>query len=334
MKIIKRIGIVLLGIIILMLLIGIFLPSELHIERSIIVKSNSKAAFELINDLTKWKKWSPWYFKDTTLVYTYSEVTVGKDAWFTWNSENQELGSGKMTIIESNENILIKTKLEMNDWGTSFAEFIFKESGQEVTIVWTMHSDNGWNLIGRWFSLFMESMLIADYDAGLLNLKRVLESEKIKETVAGFDVVERMLDPLTYLHIQVKNSDVANTTRIIGENFFKLDEYMKLNGIKAAGYPFTIWYATNEFSCGIPIKDSTIKETDIFKKAKLPSGKAMVISYYGAYTNIAEVYRAAETYLIEKQLTPSAPSIELYVTDPMLEKDTSKWLTELIFPVK
>jgi effector-binding domain-containing protein len=26
--------------------------------------------------------------------------------------------------------------------------------------------------------------------------------------------------------------------------------------------------------------------------------------------------------------------MELYVTDPMMEKDTAKWLTEIVFPIK
>ena len=38
-------------------------------------------------------------------------------------------------------------------------------------------------------------------------------------------------------------------------------------------------------------------------------------------------------YLQNKGLTMNGAPMEVYVTDPMLEKDTTKWITEVYYPV-
>jgi len=49
MKALKTIGIALLGVILLLLVFAFFLPSKVHIERSIEIKGNPANAFNLIN---------------------------------------------------------------------------------------------------------------------------------------------------------------------------------------------------------------------------------------------------------------------------------------------
>jgi effector-binding domain-containing protein len=39
-------------------------------------------------------------------------------------------------------------------------------------------------------------------------------------------------------------------------------------------------------------------------------------------------------YMQENNLVSDGPVIEVYVTDPVSEPDTSKWLTQIIYPVK
>jgi effector-binding domain-containing protein len=40
------------------------------------------------------------------------------------------------------------------------------------------------------------------------------------------------------------------------------------------------------------------------------------------------------SFILEKGKHPSGPPRELYLSDPILEKDTAKWLTEIVFPVQ
>ena len=80
MKILKLIGISILVLALLIISVGLFLPSKVHIERSIVVNNTPDVPYNLINDLTKFNDWSPWYKIDTNAAYTYSELKTGVGA--------------------------------------------------------------------------------------------------------------------------------------------------------------------------------------------------------------------------------------------------------------
>jgi effector-binding domain-containing protein len=60
------------------------------------------------------------------------------------------------------------------------------------------------------------------------------------------------------------------------------------------------------------------------------------IAYYGAYDGSMNMpaHEAIDAYIKEKGLTHYGNVIEEYVTDPMAEKDTTKWLTNIYYMVK
>lgn len=81
------------------------------------------------------------------------------------------------------------------------------------------------------------------------------------------------------------------------------------------------------------VNDSTLKVKSPMKLEKLYSGKAIKVVYTGDYKNMMKAYEDMEAYMKEKNLMPVGPNWEHYITDPMLEKDTTKWETDIYFPV-
>lgn len=73
------------------------------------------------------------------------------------------------------------------------------------------------------------------------------------------------------------------------------------------------------------------KDNGMIKKGKLESGKALVIKYYGDYMNTGKVYLPAFEYLSSQGMKATGAPLEFYITDPTTEKDTTKWLTEIVF---
>ena len=59
----------------LVTLIGLFLPSKIHVERSIVVNTTPEVPFELLNDLSRFNDWSPWYDE-----YVAVDIDVGNFA--------------------------------------------------------------------------------------------------------------------------------------------------------------------------------------------------------------------------------------------------------------
>jgi effector-binding domain-containing protein len=335
MKALKYIGLVLLLLIIMIVAIGLFLPAKIHVERSIVVNTSPEVPFSLINDLSKFNDWSPWYKKDTNAVYTNSEIKTGVGAWISWKSEHPDVGNGKLSITESKPNELIVTKLEFEGWDASNASYLFTTENNTTKITWSMDSDMGYNVIGRWFGLFMDKKVGNDYEKGLAAIKKICEKQPVQDKVAGFDVNLRNLPEQNFIYITNKDVEATQIGLKIGESLMKLDRYAKENKLTLAGPPFTVWYSPTNFITGLPIASEA--KADGNKEVKLgtqSSCDAYVVSYYGAYSNTQGVYENMNTFIIEKGKHPAGPPRELYLSDPMLEKDTAKWLTEIVFPVQ
>ena len=182
----------------------------------------------------------------------------------------------------------------------------------------------------------MDKNVGSAFQKGLDNLKKIGEAIPRKETVAGFDVEEKMLEKMNILSIRgmMKNTEIGMK---IGQNYSLIGHYMARFGIKEAGSPLIITHQTgvaeSDIECAIPV-DSTAKTNGKIIFSELPASNTFVIKYFGSYGKIAPVYEAAKKYIEAKGKKNSGPPREVYVTDPGMEKDTAKWLTEIVFPVE
>ncbi len=80
-------------------------------ERSAVLPVSPEKVFPLINDLRLWEGWSPWAKLDPEQKLTYSGPASGIGASVAWEG-NSKVGAGRMTILESRPNELVRIKLE------------------------------------------------------------------------------------------------------------------------------------------------------------------------------------------------------------------------------
>ena len=52
----------------------------------------------------------------------------------------------------------------------------YAPNGHATEVTWAMKGDNGWNISGRYFGLFMDTMVGAIFDAGLFKLKAMAKT--------------------------------------------------------------------------------------------------------------------------------------------------------------
>lgn len=330
MKTLKRIGLGLLILIVLLAVIGFFLPRKVHVERSIVINAPVQAPFALVNDLAEWKKWSAWHKMDPKTKYEFSNPSSGTNAWFSWNSE--VTGKGKMTLTDVKEFEHIKSKLEFDGYDASGADFFFNEDNGSVKVTWTMESDMGNNPFGRWMGLFMDKMIGSDYEKGLAALKEESEKAPVGDKVEGFSVELREIPAQKYLAVENKNVKPEEISIKIGENFMKLDAFIKQNKYAITGHPFTIWKDMANFSSAFPIAEDAAS-TKEFKFISDAAFTAYVVKYHGAYDKNEHVYKAMDQFIKDKNVKPAGAPREVYINDPMMEKDTAKWQTDIVFPV-
>ncbi len=154
-------------------LVGMILPSSVHVERSAVFNTTPEKIWPHVSNFKSWEAWSPWFAKDPDASFTYSgdAGTVGHTS--TWSSEQKEVGSGSQKIVEITPNERMVTALDFGAQGTATATFALVPDGGTTRVTWSLDSDFGKNFIGRYFGLMMDKMVGSDYEAGLAKLKTV-----------------------------------------------------------------------------------------------------------------------------------------------------------------
>ncbi len=176
----KKVLLVIGGIIVLALLVSLVLPSKVHVERSIVINAPAAKIFNEVNSLQKWAAWDPWQKKDPNVQNNYTGPESGVGNTNTWKSDHKEVGSGSQTITESVPNEAIKAKMLFGEAGEEYGEgtgfFNFAPEGENTKVVWGMDMDLGMNPMAHYFGLMMDGTIGKDFEQGLNNLKALVES--------------------------------------------------------------------------------------------------------------------------------------------------------------
>lgn len=173
MKIIKNIVIGLIILIAVLAAVGMLLPKEYKVERSVTIAAPIDLVFDQVNDLKKNEAWTPW--KDPTMTVTYSEPSAGKGASSSWKSK--DMGNGTMTIVESVPNSAINIDLDFGGMGGAKADWTFAQEGENVKVTEIMTGDQGMNPVKRYMGLMMDKMIGPYFEKGLASLKEVSETK-------------------------------------------------------------------------------------------------------------------------------------------------------------
>src|SRR5882762_5993210 len=123
-------------------------PSDFRVTRTATMSAPASAVFAQVNDLHKWKAWSPWAKMDPNATETHEGPAAGTGAKMSW-AGNMKVGAGSMTITESHPHDLVRFKLEFLKpmAATNTAEFTFQPQGNQTLVRWSMSGHS--NFIGK-----------------------------------------------------------------------------------------------------------------------------------------------------------------------------------------
>lgn len=183
MKVARAILVGLAGLIAILVVIGLFLPSSVHVERSVEIKAPATTVYGIVSDFGRFNEWSPWYELDPDATYTISTPASGEGATFAWASEDPSVGSGSQQITELVENRRVVVALDFGPQGTATATHAIEALDDGKTrVTWSMDTDFGFDLIGRYIGLMFETWVGNDYEKGLARLKTLAEKEAAAAT--------------------------------------------------------------------------------------------------------------------------------------------------------
>ena len=173
----KIILIALAVIIVVLAVVVAMQPAEFRVARSATMFAPPQAIFTQVDDLRKWEAWNPWQKVDPAMKLTFAGPPTGPGASYSWVG-NKEVGEGRLTIIESRPNDLVRIKLEfMRPFtATNTAIFTLKPEGNKTAVTWSMDGRN--NLLAKAINLCMnmDKMVGAQFEKGLADMKSVVEA--------------------------------------------------------------------------------------------------------------------------------------------------------------
>jgi hypothetical protein len=152
-------------------------PDMFRVERSMAISAPPAAVFAEVNDFRQWQLWSPFVEYDRDMTTTYTGAAKGEGAEYTW-SGNSKAGQGRMTIIESRLDELVRIRLEFTKpfVATNTAEFIFDSDEGRTIVTWAMLGKNDFMFKAMHTVMNMDKMVGRDFERGLAKLKLVVET--------------------------------------------------------------------------------------------------------------------------------------------------------------
>ncbi|MEP1034747.1 SRPBCC family protein [Ekhidna sp.] len=335
MKVLKIIGIIILVIVILGAGVVIFGPSETHMERSITIDAPVEAVFDEVNGFKTFDQFSAWSAVDTTAKIIIEGPTAGVGASYSWQSDNPDLGTGSIEIIESDQNMMIKSKMRFEGYpGEPTASWILSEEDGKTKVIYT-YDETDISGIMKLFALGTESMLSPMYDETLQKLKTRVESRP--DFTYDIEEVETTAQP--YIGVKASSSsDPAEIGEVMGQAYGQIGAYMANNKVAMAGAPISIVLSYDEqeteMICGIPTESVIEVQDDNIISEMTYAGKALKTIHMGDYALMESAYENLVDYMSYYGYEANGNPWEVYPTDPTLVPDTAQWRTEIYFPIK
>jgi effector-binding domain-containing protein len=88
-----------------------------------------------------------------------------------------------------------------------------------------------------------------------------------------------------------------------------------------------------DLAVAIPVSAGTKTSSNIIRITDINASKALQVTYLGAYDKMGNAHGSIDKYIVDKKLKAKLPVIEQYIYGPANEKDSSKWVTKIIYLV-
>ncbi len=340
MKIFKTLGILVITVIAIAMILMLVLPTKQQLERSIIINASPAEVYNYLSKLENFNKWSIWNQNDSTLKYTITGTDGMPGAVNSWSGDPELSGEGKMqiTTLKLNEKIRHHINFIKPRQMEADSDFELEAINNQTKVSWQfeLKTPRPWNIFNVFSSL--SRRMGKDFEEGLKSLKATIEKNNGKALTKTYNV-ERLDFPSTSFVLHRETVAWDDIPSFYTTHFPRIyNEAARANA--APGTPVGLYYVWDEsnkqadMAAALTVSPDTKLSSDSFQLVNIPRSKAVYVDYYGAYDKSADAYKTIDDYLKANSLKQKTPVIEQYLTGPQSEKDTTKWLTKIIFLVE
>ena len=306
----KKILLILLVLILSIIAINFLLPSSktFVIERS--AKCAEASVARQFTNKINWKLWWPGEIKNDTMFY-YKNCRYRVD---------KILLNGFLATVFSKQDSL-----------KGFLQYIY-EANDSTTFRWSATTKLSDNLFTKWSQNSQLNKIE-------LNTNDLLEDIKIhfntRDKVYGLNIKRETVSIPSY--ISTKNSfNHYPSTQDIYEMIESLNQYIvKMGGEEIKEPMLHVEFEgadVYEAMVAIPIKNE-LASTDKFKLKKMILGNILTAEVKGGSYKIIAGEQEFKNYIDDYKILSPAIPFQSLITNRLIEKDTTKWITKLNYPI-
>lgn len=312
-----------------------FLPASFVMERKITVEAKPAKVYNTVLDMESWKHWSYWDQIDSTNEVSYFGTPGEVGSGYAWKGDPNIVGEGTFTVTALEADNRIDFDLAFMGQSPAAGYFAFEPIGEgETEVTYGFVAEFGFfDRIGKFF---IEMALSDAYEKSLAALKDHVES--MPEEMS-FNVEEVSVESMPYYGIR-ESLDIADmNSEFFASHYAELGAFLQEDMEKMTSPPlafYEVWDEENgKTTVVVAIAATSEKEAnERIIKGMTHSGPALKVAFYGPYEATGAAHEAIYAYAGENGFEMAGAPYEVYVTDPSTESDSSKWLTEIYYPVK
>ena len=291
--------------------IFIVFPAKVHFRKTMYVEASYNSASRFVLDQKAWQHWWPdagRNIRDTVFSYKNFEFAT-----------NWKMISGDSVLITS-KNGTIHSLLNLIP--------VNKDS---VGFQWEGESTAQSNIYQRIQNYFIQKELQNNSAEIFTALKTYLENDdKVYDII-----IEHKMVVDTLLISTKKIFKTYPSTEQVYEMINELNKYVEVNKAFATNPPMLhVVQDSGVFKTMVAIPlDKEIKNTNNFITKKMIAGKILIAQINGGSASAETAIKKLELYMDDYHMLSPAISYQSLVTDRMKEKDSTKWITKVYYPV-
>jgi uncharacterized protein YndB with AHSA1/START domain len=174
--------VVVVGIVAIVLIVASTRPNWYRIQRVTTIHAPPERIFALIADLRSWPRWSALEALDPAMKRSYTGVSSGRGAVYTWEG-NRRAGKGRMEITETSPpssatvEVTFARPFDAHNVNRFTLEPPATEGGGGTKVTWAMRGSRPYPL--KVMTLFVppDRLMGKHFETGLANLKAAAEQD-------------------------------------------------------------------------------------------------------------------------------------------------------------